>query len=351
MDKSIYMTSQPSYSQIRFGLATELDQSEREKWRSLLCNVLCAGALMLPTSGSKASSSLGLDQLAVQIVARSADADRTTIAISSFPHVDNTCSELSNFLVDELVLSLFSLPDNDISIIERSQLDRIFAELELSMSGAVDANTTQELGRVHGVGTLLVGTLSTIGEDLRINARLIDTETAQVYSAAAINIPLTSTFKDLMERPATGGCTTTPAAGKGERDQSAPQAERRPAPSFEISLPDIDENFEIASLEGLWSGQLSCNGTSVDRAMTLFSPSRIGLQAYYFHSPQTGSSSYAEAKTTLTFDMFDGNIGNSFTLNTDPNIPLQLVAKDVLYGQFIDSETQEKCALYMGKYK
>ena len=198
----------------------------------------------------------GIDSLAEQIVARSAAADRTTIAIASFPHVDDTCSELSNFLVDELVLSLFSLPDNELSIIERSQLDRIFSELELSLSGAVDANTTKELGRVHGVETLLVGTLTNLGDDLRVNARLIDTETAQVYSAAAINIPRTSTFEELMQRPAAGGCTMMPTRGAAGSTPSRTAA----APAnggLTLSAGEL-ESFD--QLLGEWYGMMECDG-------------------------------------------------------------------------------------------
>lgn len=323
--------------------AMNTDVRDGSPVRKLLATVMLAVGVIL-SGHTSASVAEGIDQLASQIIARSVAADRTTIAISSFPHVDDTCSELSNFLVDELVLSLFRLPDNQLSIIERSQLDRIFSELELSLSGAVDVNTTQELGRVHGVDTLLVGTLSNFGEDLRVNARLIDTETAQVYSAAAVNIPRTSTFEALMARPAAGGCTMAPSGGKGVGGRAA--AEGRPAPSFEISLPDIDEDFEIASLAGSWVGQLNCEGGTWDRALSLYDPSRIGLKARYYES----WPSSANRQITFAYDMSSGGIGNSFILNADKRgIPLQLIAQGVLYGEFIQEESDERCSLYLGK--
>ena len=175
----------------------------------------------------------GVDELARQIVDRASSSERTTIAISAFPHVDDTCSELSNFLVDELVLSLFRVPGGNLQIIERSQLGRIFAEIELSMSGVVDANTTQQLGRLHGVDTLLVGSLTTIGDSLRVNARMINTETGQVSSAAAVNIPKTPTIEALMRRPSAGGCTMTPLGRSESRStgsSAAPVRAARAAP-------------------------------------------------------------------------------------------------------------------------
>lgn len=324
-----------------------IDVRDGSPMRQLLATAMLAVGVIM-SGHTSASVAEGIDELASQIIARSVAADRTTIAISSFPHVDDTCSELSNFLVDELVLSLFRLPDNQLSIIERSQLDRIFSELELSLSGAVDVNTTQELGRVHGVDTLLVGTLSNFGEDLRVNARLIDTETAQVYSAAAVNIPRTSTFEALMARPAAGGCTMAPSGGKETGGRAA--AEGRPAPNFEISLPDIDEKFEIASLAGRWSGQLNCEGGTWDRALRLYDASRIGLHADWDHSNRTRGG--RAGQITFSYDMSGGSIGNNFILNVGARgIPLQLIAQDVLYGEFIHEESDEECSLYLGKYE
>lgn len=308
---------------------------------------LISGCLVFGSGIAEAQARGSIDELAAQIVARSTSADRTTIAISSFPHVDDRCSELSNFLVDELVLSFFNIPDQQLSIIERSQLDRIFAELELSLSGAVDVNTTRELGRLHGVETLLVGTLSTIGDDLRVNARLIDTETAQVYSAAAVNIPRTSTYEELMARPAAGGCTMRPS-GSGQAAAPSGAAQGRPAPSFEISLPEIDENFAIASLEGRWAGQLNCESGTSDRSLQLANPSRISLRAYVYDNATT-SGRYLT--TTLAYDMSGGGIGNRLILNVgERGIPLQLIAKDVLFGEFVHDESGEDCTLYLGKY-
>jgi TolB-like protein len=233
--------------------------------------LIAMAAFCIDSSGghaqSRGSVQDGIDELASQIVSRSAAADRTTIAISAFPHINDSCSELSNFLVDELVLSLFTIPDNQLSIIERSQLGRIFAELELSLSGAIDVNTTRELGRIHGVETLLVGSLTTVGDDLRVNARLINTETAQVFSAAAVNIPRTSTIEDLMQRPAAGGCTM--AAGGNRTTGTSPGSGGASAPVAAVAgLGSIED------LLGLWTGLAECGGSG--RMLTFEAREKFG---------------------------------------------------------------------------
>ena len=315
--------------------------------RTALSVGIAASFVMISPTDTKSGAYDEIRELAGQIAARSIAADKTTIAISSFPHMDGTCSELSNFLVDELVLGLFSLPDHQLSIIERSQLDRIFSELELSLSGAVDVNTTQELGRVHGVETLLVGAISTIGDNLRFNARLIDTETAQVYSAAAVNIPQTSTFEEFMERPAAGGCTMKPHAAEDDTARRT-QGNGRGTTPFDVGIRDIDGNFEMAALVGRWRGLRICEDTTHSRQMWLRNPTPTSLEVRYYYGALTTGTRAAD--TTLAFDMSGGSVGNRFLLNLgERGIPLQLIAQDVLYGE--PSSGGQDCTLYFGKYE
>ncbi len=174
---------------------------------------------------------LGVNELAREIVRNSRLNNATTIAVASFPHADNTCSELSNYIVDELVLSLFLIPEVGLQIIERAQLQTILAELGLGLTGAIDANTTREIGRIHGVDSLIIGSITVVGDRLRIIARMISTETGTVFAAAATTVPKTDTVMALMERPAVGGCGLL-AGGPNANGQAAGDgrgAAQRPA--------------------------------------------------------------------------------------------------------------------------
>lgn len=304
------------------------------------------GALTAPLCAAAQSGvEDGIDKLAKQIVARSGSEEPTTIAISAFPHIDDTCSELSNFLVDELVLSLFDVPDANLQIIERSQLGRIFAELELSMSGAVDANTTQELGRIHGVDTLLVGSLTTLGDDLRVNARMLNTETGQVFSAAAVNIAKTSTVEDLMSETSASGCTLTrQGTSGGDAGISQSSGSGRVAT---ISLPAFEGDLKIEQLAGKWSGHQKCGGEISPRALYLYSPSPIGLQYRFYNNAETRGNYY---EGSFNYDLTQSENGGRFMMSGDASgVPFQLVAKNTLYGEFQNEEGQ-KCSLSYGKY-
>jgi len=68
-------------------------------------------------------------------------------------------------------------------------LDKVMGELKLQSSGMMDANSTQQLGKLLGVEAIITGTLvETSGGQIEVNARLIKTETAQAIGAAQATV-------------------------------------------------------------------------------------------------------------------------------------------------------------------
>ncbi len=149
----------------------------------------------------------GLRQLAQTIVEKSSAAELTRIAVLPFPNADGSCSVLSTYLVDELILSLFSLPKSRIEIVERSQLEALLAEMQMGEGGLLNPATTKQLGNLSGVGALTLGTITIIGDAIRINARLVATETGKTISAAAVTVPKTQAIDALLKQPVATGLT------------------------------------------------------------------------------------------------------------------------------------------------
>lgn len=197
----------------------------------------------------------GLGQLAQAIVEKSNAADRTTIAILPFANADGTCSVLSSYIVDELTLRLFSVVDSKLEIVERSQLEALLAEMKTGASGLLNPETTKQLGNLSGVSALALGTITVIGDQIRVNARLVATDTGKTISAAAVNIPKTSAIEELLAQPVTTGliCGDTdagsasaskPAKAGGSGNKSAGSGTATP-----FSQGDLQ--FEIASISRL----------------------------------------------------------------------------------------------------
>ncbi len=84
-------------------------------------------------------------------------------------------------IVEQMMTTFYSL--NRFKLFERTQLERILEEQQLGMSGIIDANTAAEIGKGIGVDAIVLGSLTRAGSNLAIDARLIDTESAQIITA------------------------------------------------------------------------------------------------------------------------------------------------------------------------
>jgi TolB-like protein len=211
----------------------------------------------------------GLAQLAQQIVAKSTAADRTTIAVLPFPHAEGSCSVLSTYIVDELILSLFSVPDSKLDIVERAQLEALITELKMSEGGLLNPETTKQLGNLSGVSALTMGTITVIGDSVRLNARLVATDTGRTISAAAVTVPRTQTLNDLISRPVTSGLTcggfqaATPVPDPAGAASAA--ASTSPSSTRSASYPQQVESTDHAQVfvEGI-KGTVTTAGKSED---------------------------------------------------------------------------------------
>ncbi|MBC8182328.1 hypothetical protein H8E88_14595 [candidate division KSB1 bacterium] len=90
--------------------------------------------------------------------------------------------EMGNInVVEQLMTTFYNL--NRFKLFERSQLESILEEQKLGMSGLLDASTAAQIGKGIGVDAIVLGSVTRSGNNMAIDARLIDTETAQLITA------------------------------------------------------------------------------------------------------------------------------------------------------------------------
>lgn len=76
---------------------------------------------------------------------------------------------------------------DDIRVVERSRLNAVLQEVQLSRSGAVDAASRIEAGRLIGADFLVMGTMFSIQPGvLTVNLQVVDTETSVVVRGADV---------------------------------------------------------------------------------------------------------------------------------------------------------------------
>lgn len=106
-----------------------------------------------------------------------------TLAVLNFD-ADPSLREMG-VVISEIVRSeIASIPELPFLVVDRVMLDRIMKEQELAMSGVVDNAGAAKVGKVLFADHLVTGRVLVIGKEIRINARIIATNTAVVKKEA-----------------------------------------------------------------------------------------------------------------------------------------------------------------------
>ena len=121
---------------------------------------------------------------------------KRTIAVVEFADLRGNITDFGRFLAEELITKLYET--RKFKVIERQLLNRVIAEQKLSLTGVVDPTSAQKLGKLLGVDAIASGTITDLGTSLRVNARLIDTSTAEIFAVASVEIAKDAPVRELM---------------------------------------------------------------------------------------------------------------------------------------------------------
>lgn len=125
-----------------------------------------------------------LQKIAKEISKSSSQLKNKQIAVLPFPNHDGRESVDSTIISERLITKIAAM--KKMKVIERSLLEKVFSELQLQYSGAINQDSAKELGKILGCEAILTGTLIDLGKNqIEVNARLIQTETGLVLSAAS----------------------------------------------------------------------------------------------------------------------------------------------------------------------
>ena len=95
--------------------------------------------------------------------------------------------ELGAVVTAELSTSLRR--DHGVLLVERQKLQQVMGEIKLGQSGAVDAASAPEIGKLADAQALVLGSVAEAGDRYLIDARIVSTETAETLAAASEAVP------------------------------------------------------------------------------------------------------------------------------------------------------------------
>lgn len=127
---------------------------------------------------------IALDNLSQQIV-NSMPEKGGKIAVMDFSWLEGQTTDFGKFIAEELITRLFMTRKFE-GVIERQLLIKILEEQKLTSSGIFDSESIKVFGKISGIDAIVSGTITDLGPKLRINARLISTETAKIVGVASV---------------------------------------------------------------------------------------------------------------------------------------------------------------------
>lgn len=112
---------------------------------------------------------------------------QTKIAIMPFIYLDGRKSEGGAIVSERLTTRIVKL--KKFQVIERQLLEKVLTEQNLGTTGIIDVESTKKIGKILGVGAIITGTLLDVENGMvEINARLINTETAEVIATSSVEV-------------------------------------------------------------------------------------------------------------------------------------------------------------------
>jgi len=127
-----------------------------------------------------------LSSLVQQISDGLTENQKQKIAVVEFADLKGNVTDFGRYLAEELITRLHQA--RKFKVVERNMLNKIIAEQKLSLTGAIEPTSAQKLGKLLGVDAIASGSISDLGKSFKVNARLINTETGEVFSVAATEI-------------------------------------------------------------------------------------------------------------------------------------------------------------------
>lgn len=123
---------------------------------------------------------------------------KSKIAIMEFPDLNGQVSESGKFIPEELTTRFFRTKRFD--VVECQLINKVIDEQRLGVTGMLDANSAAEIGKMLGVEAIVTGTITDIGASIRINARMIATQTGSVFAVSSANISKDDYILALMKK-------------------------------------------------------------------------------------------------------------------------------------------------------
>ncbi len=112
--------------------------------------------------------------------------EKIKVGIIEFQPLNEEARKESLGIIFSEMLTTAFVNSEAFKITEREQLQKVAKELQLSQSGIIDTSQAKQLGKMVGADAIITGSVTKIGSDLRLDARIIDVQSGIILTAEKI---------------------------------------------------------------------------------------------------------------------------------------------------------------------
>jgi|SRR5215213_672535 len=143
------------------------------------------GVLSFVSSGPQGALEERIAYLSKDISDGLTENQKKTIAVVEFSDLKGNVTDFGRFIAEELITRLHQTKkfQSDRTATPQQNLGRTEAQPDRN-----DRSDIGSVGKLLGVDAIASGTVTDLGKSLRVNARLIDTSTGEIFAVAASEI-------------------------------------------------------------------------------------------------------------------------------------------------------------------
>ncbi len=148
----------------------------------------------------KNSSNLDVtvDNFASQILQQLMQNNKKNVAVADFTDLGGNVTDIGKFMTDEIITRL--IISGKLKVVERKYLSEVLRDHRLPLSKALDPTSAKALQNILGVDTIITGTITDLGTRLKVNVRLCNSSTGEIFGAAYMESQTDDNLRNLLEQ-------------------------------------------------------------------------------------------------------------------------------------------------------
>jgi TolB-like protein len=122
------------------------------------------------------------------------------IAIFEFNDLNGNINDFGRYFTEELTTELSKIKEENYTIVDRLQLAKLLQKLKVSEREFLNPGTIRSINKILDVDSILTGSIIDLGENIRINVRIISVTSQKIIASKATTLKKDPSIQRLLSQ-------------------------------------------------------------------------------------------------------------------------------------------------------